>query len=157
MSVIKYKDPHTGEVKKVGSPKMDVYDKSKVNELLDTKAPAGFGGFGEVLSYVSPGNDDTDGSKFDALIEAEFLNMSNNQTIQLRFDCYPYLSGSVFFGTLWKSSANYGILTGWSYSGEIVIKCKKAGTWYPFERVNTMTQVNSAIQTAIGDAIGGSY
>ena len=39
MAVLKYKDPVTGEVKKVGSP-VDAYTKVETDTLLNTKAPA---------------------------------------------------------------------------------------------------------------------
>ena len=36
MSVLKYKDPITGKVKKVGSPKYDVYSKDEVYNKKET-------------------------------------------------------------------------------------------------------------------------
>ena len=38
MSVMKYKDPTTGEVKKIGAPKADTYTKTETNTLLQNKA-----------------------------------------------------------------------------------------------------------------------
>ena len=38
MSVMKYKDPTTGEVKKVGAPKIDTYTKTETDTLLQNKA-----------------------------------------------------------------------------------------------------------------------
>ena len=38
MSVMKYKDPTTGEVKKVGAPKVDTYTKTETDTLLQKKA-----------------------------------------------------------------------------------------------------------------------
>lgn len=55
MSVMKYKDPTTGEIKKVGSPKYDVYSKDEVynkeeiNALLATA-----GGANIVVSKLQP-------------------------------------------------------------------------------------------------------
>lgn len=40
MSVMKYKDPETGEVKKVFAPTFDAYTKTETNTLLNSKAPA---------------------------------------------------------------------------------------------------------------------
>lgn len=37
MSVMKYKDPKTGEIKSVGAPKYDVYSKSETDTLFSTK------------------------------------------------------------------------------------------------------------------------
>lgn len=37
MAVLKYKDPKTGEVKKVGSPKINAYSKSEVDNKLKTQ------------------------------------------------------------------------------------------------------------------------
>jgi hypothetical protein len=34
MPVLKYKDPETGEVKKIGSPEVDAYSKGEVNAKL---------------------------------------------------------------------------------------------------------------------------
>lgn len=36
MSVLKYKDPETGEVRKVGSPQVDVYSKAEIDTKLST-------------------------------------------------------------------------------------------------------------------------
>ena len=36
MSVMKYKDPDTGEVKKVGLPQVEVYSKAEVDAKLST-------------------------------------------------------------------------------------------------------------------------
>ena len=38
MSVMKYKDTTTGEVKKVGAPKVDTYTKTETDTLLQNKA-----------------------------------------------------------------------------------------------------------------------
>lgn len=118
-----------------------------LDTALQNKAPAGYGGFGETLPYITAGNNDTDGSKFDALIEAKFATLSNNTTLQLKFDCYPAVSGSVFFGTLWKYSANYGVLTGWSYDGSIIRKVKTGGAWLPFEWVNPPLTIDKEYRT----------
>lgn len=40
MSVMKYKDPSTGEVKKVFAPTFDAYTKTETDTLLNSKAPA---------------------------------------------------------------------------------------------------------------------
>ena len=40
MSILKYKDPETGEVKKVGAPKLETYSKAELDAKLNTKAPA---------------------------------------------------------------------------------------------------------------------
>ena len=37
---MKYKDPTTGEVKKVGAPKIDTYTKTETDTLLQNKADA---------------------------------------------------------------------------------------------------------------------
>lgn len=34
MSVLKYKDPVTGEIKKVGAPSIDTYSKSETDALI---------------------------------------------------------------------------------------------------------------------------
>lgn len=40
MSVLKYKDPVTGAIKKVGSPQVDTYSRNETDAKLATKAPA---------------------------------------------------------------------------------------------------------------------
>lgn len=40
MSVLKYKDPETGEIKTVGVPTVDVYSKNEVDAKLNGKAPS---------------------------------------------------------------------------------------------------------------------
>ena len=40
MPVLKYKDPVTGEIKKVGAPSVDTYSKTEVDAKLSNKAPA---------------------------------------------------------------------------------------------------------------------
>lgn len=35
MSVLKYKDPTTGEIKKVGSPSVDTYSKSQIDAKIN--------------------------------------------------------------------------------------------------------------------------
>lgn len=54
MPVLKYKDPVTGEVKKVGSPTSDAYNKVEVDNKLATKAPAYTYGTVELTEGVSP-------------------------------------------------------------------------------------------------------
>lgn len=55
MSVMKYKDPSTGEVKKVFAPTIDAYTKTEADALLAGKAPAGFG-LGGSSPYVDDFN-----------------------------------------------------------------------------------------------------
>ena len=40
MSVLKYKDPVTGEVKKVGSPSIDTYSKAEIDAKLNDLKPS---------------------------------------------------------------------------------------------------------------------
>lgn len=51
MSVLKYKDPATGEIKKVGAPSVDAYSKSESNIKF---APAYTYGTEELTEGVSP-------------------------------------------------------------------------------------------------------
>lgn len=53
MSVLKYKDPKTGEVRKVGSPVVDSYSKSETDAKLATKAPAYTCGTTDLTAGVS--------------------------------------------------------------------------------------------------------
>jgi hypothetical protein len=51
MSVLKYKDPVTGEVKTVGSPSVDVYSKAETDEKF---APAYTYGTTDLTEGTSP-------------------------------------------------------------------------------------------------------
>ena len=54
MSVMKYKDPVTGEVKTVGAPTVDTYSKTEVDNKLNAKAPAYTYGTTDLTPGVSP-------------------------------------------------------------------------------------------------------
>ena len=56
MSVLKYKDPLTGEIKKVGSPSIpdSVYSKVEIDSKLDDKAPSYSYGTGDLTAGESP-------------------------------------------------------------------------------------------------------
>ena len=54
MAVLKYKDPVTGEVKKVGSPTIDAYSKNETDAKLETKAPAYTYGTADLTAGVTP-------------------------------------------------------------------------------------------------------
>lgn len=54
MSVLKYKDPVTGETKTVGAPSVDTYSKKEIDDKLATKAPAYSYGTADLTPGVSP-------------------------------------------------------------------------------------------------------
>ena len=53
MPVLKYKDPETGEIKKVGTPRLDSYTKDETDAKLATKAPQYSYGTTELTEGVS--------------------------------------------------------------------------------------------------------
>ena len=104
MSVMKYKDPSTGEVKKVFAPTFDAYTKTETysktesDTLLNGKAPAGYGSFGETLEHFDLA--DSDGT----LLKAKLIEIANtigaNNTYRFTFSAYPFVTGWPYFATV---------------------------------------------------------
>lgn len=106
-----------------------------IDITLQNKAPAGYGGFGEVQPIVDINNDE---AAFNAAIDNLLSRMPNRSAMQICFANYPVYGndGTIFSGTLYKSSLDYAVLHGTNYSGGSIQKAKGAGTWRPWEWVN---------------------
>lgn len=135
---------------------------ASVDYVSQNAAPAGYGSFGERLAvYEVKTNDDTDGTKFNEVLETLYSSMADKTSIQIMFCDYPYLSGSYSVGTLWRSSDKYGTLFGESYDGTLVLKRKAAGVWQDFVKLlhtgnkNLITPADiGALSTAGGQMTG---
>lgn len=108
---------------------------NETNTALQNKAPAGFGGFGEVQTIVDVNNDET---AFNSAIDGLLSGMKDGSSMQIRFANYPVYGGdgTIFSGFLFKSSNNYVALHGTNYAGGSIQKIKNGGTWKPWEWVN---------------------
>ena len=97
-------------------------------------APSGYG-YGEMIQRI--GHDNITDDEFVSLLEDLLSKLGYNEAIQLCWVNHPTISGVTFIGTLWKSSGGeYATLTGTSYSGNILLRCKTNGVWQPTEWVN---------------------
>lgn len=95
-------------------------------------APDGFG-YGGALDTVSGATDE----EFLAAVEAKLAAMPYMGAMQINWGSYPALDGFARVGTLAKhSGGQYASITGYSYGGTAITRCKNAGTWGPWEWVN---------------------
>lgn len=95
-------------------------------------APDGFG-YGGALDTVSGATDE----EFIAAVETKLAAMPYMGAMQINWGSYPALDGLARVGTLAKhNGGQYASLTGYSYSGTAITRCKNAGTWGPWEWVN---------------------
>lgn len=95
-------------------------------------APDGFG-YGGALDTVSGATDE----EFLAAVEAKLATMPYMGAMQINWGSYPALDGLARVGTLAKhNGGQYASLTGYSYGGTAITRCKNAGTWGPWEWVN---------------------
>lgn len=105
-------------------------------------APSGNGYDGRFLPALST-NQDYDGKEFEALLENTLSGMGNLTAKQIRFCSYPHLSGSSYYGTLFKHNDNYAVLWGVSYNENIAIKTKVGGTWLDFVHYSPRSIANA--------------
>lgn len=95
-------------------------------------APDGFG-YGGALDTVSGATDE----EFLAAVEAKLAAMPYMGAMQINWGSYPALDGLARVGTLAKhNGGQYASITGYSYGGTAITRCKNAGTWGPWEWVN---------------------
>lgn len=95
-------------------------------------APDGFG-YGGALDTVSGATDE----EFIAAVEAKLAAMPYMGAMQINWGSYPALDGLARVGTLAKhNGGQYASITGYSYGGTAITRCKNAGTWGPWEWVN---------------------
>lgn len=95
-------------------------------------APDGFG-YGGALDTVSGATDE----EFLAAVEAKLAAMPYMGAMQINWGSYPALDGLARVGTLEKhNGGQYASITGYSYGGTAITRCKNAGIWGPWEWVN---------------------
>ena len=95
-------------------------------------APDGFG-YGGALDTVSGATDE----EFIAAVETKLAAMPYMGAMQINWGSYPALDGLARVGTLAKhNGGQYASITGYSYGGTAITRCKNAGTWGPWEWVN---------------------
>lgn len=94
-------------------------------------APDGFG-YGGALDTVSGATDEA----FLAAVESKLTTMPPTGAMQINWGSYPALDGLSRVGTLAKHGDQYASLTGYSYGGTAITRCKNAGTWGAWEWVN---------------------
>lgn len=94
-------------------------------------APDGFG-YGGALDTVSGATDEV----FLAAVESKLATMPNTGAMQINWGSYPALDGLSRVGTLAKHGDQYASLTGYSYGGTAITRCKNAGVWGAWEWVN---------------------
>lgn len=109
-------------------------------------SPTGYGYDGNVQPKLFNFSNDTDGSLLNSALDEQIATMNNRNVMQILFVDAPVLHTAEFFGTLYRHDASYCVLTGWSYSGEIVRKVKN-GTWQPWERVNPPMNIGVEYRT----------
>lgn len=76
MSVLKYKDPVTGEVKTVGSPQVDAYNKAEVDTKLANHTDKQLFSAAEIDALTRPGLPITDAERIAELEEALSMLLS---------------------------------------------------------------------------------
>lgn len=94
-------------------------------------APDGFG-YGGALDTVSGATDEA----FLAAVESKLTTMPPTGAMQINWGSYPALDGLSRVGTLAKHGDQYASLTGYSYGGTAITRCKSAGAWGAWEWVN---------------------
>lgn len=106
-------------------------------------APDGFG-YGGALDTVSGATDEA----FLVAVESKLATMSAVGAMQINWGSYPALDGIARVGTLTKhTDGQYASLTGYSYAGTAITRCKNAGTWGPWEWVNPSMQLGVEYRT----------
>lgn len=105
-------------------------------------APDGFG-YGGALDTVSGATDEA----FLAAVESKIATMPPTGAMQINWGSYPALDGLSRVGTLAKHGDQYASLTGYSYGGTAITRCKNAGTWGAWEWVNPPMQLGVEYRT----------
>lgn len=105
-------------------------------------APDGFG-YGGALDTVSGATDEA----FLAAVESKLATMPNTVAMQINWGSYPALDGLSRVGTLAKHGDQYASLTGYSYGGTAITRCKNAGAWGAWEWVNPPMQLGVEYRT----------
>lgn len=109
------------------------YSGEEVDDLLGKASAAAAYGYGGALDTVSGATDE----EFLAAVEAKLAAMPYMGAMQINWGSYPALDGLARVGTLAKhNGGQYASITGYSYGGTAITRCKNAGTWGPWEWVN---------------------
>lgn len=129
-----------------------------VDDGLATKAPAGYGGFGEVISYGGGFSSD---ESFIEWITGEISSIPSGASKQVRFALSyqfdtntwaDYFAGADWYGTL-TNEAGYGTLVVSSYSGfnsmgtYQMVRNFYNNVWSPWEAVNPPMEVSVEYRT----------
>lgn len=93
----------------------------------DAFAPAGYG-YGGTMPIIII-NNDTDGSAFNAALDAFLVEMDGQSVKQAIICDYPYLSGCYFVATIYKLNDDHATVSAYSYSREEYRKVKSGGVW----------------------------
>lgn len=139
MSVLKYKDH--GEVKKVFAPTIDAYTKAETDTLLTKKMTNELGQAG-----------------------ANLLEWASAQAVGGAFYINPTVTTAGVPSDTWYAGlleVNGGgrrmTISTTGVAPITYVNVTSSGIWQGWSKIATMDDINSAIQTAIGNAIGGSY
>ena len=93
-------------------------------------APAGWG-YGGAMDYIV----DESGT-FETKLDEILAGMVNHSVKQFSFYDTKGLHATKFYGRLWKYTPNYATLEAVNYNGNKAVKCRRAGTWQPWEWEN---------------------
>lgn len=93
-------------------------------------APAGWG-YGGAMDYIV----DESGT-FETKLNEIMAGMVNHSVKQFSFYDTKDLHATKFYGRLWKYTPNYATLEAVNYNGNKAVKCRRAGTWQPWEWEN---------------------
>jgi hypothetical protein len=76
-------------------------------------------------------NNDTDGSLLEAELDKLLSTMANREIKQIAISDYPNMSGSTYYGSVYKHMPDYAVVRMYSYeySGRMALKVKSGGKW----------------------------
>lgn len=113
-------------------------------------APSGYG-YGDAVKTTIINTQTGTEADFNTALDSEFSKMGNETAQQVHFTDYSTGIGDTFLGTLYKNWSSYGWLKGVSYSGHMMQKVKKNGSWQPWEYVNPPLQAGVQYRTTMRD------
>lgn len=132
----------TGAVRYDAAQSLTDEQKQQARENINA-APDGFG-YGGALDTVSGATDEA----FLAAVESKLATMPDMGAMQINWGSYPALDGLARVGTLAKhTGGQYASLTGYSYGGTAITRCKNAGAWGAWEWVNPPMQLGVEYRT----------
>lgn len=131
----------TGAVRYDAAQTLTDEQKQQARENINA-APDGFG-YGGALDTVSGATDEA----FLAAVESKLTTMPPTGAMQINWGSYPALDGLSRVGTLVKNGDQYASLTGYSYGGTAITRCKNVGAWGAWEWVNPSMQLGVEYRT----------